>query len=132
MIRVIVPEDWNLDSFALVQICEDSRIRLLRTLNPYATDGIQGEEYGEEWEIHSRIGAASKFCGNGFWKTWTGINDQVSGGIVLHDGLCDESARHFLGMCEYPFVFCDSDNDAADAILELRPGRYLFYVSTEQ
>lgn len=37
-----------------------------------------------------------------------------------------------MEMYERPFVFCPYDKDAADAVLELRPGYYLFYVSTEQ
>lgn len=48
MFRVISPEDWALDNFALIQIGDDDTVRLHRTLNPYATDGLQGEEYGEE------------------------------------------------------------------------------------
>ena len=132
MFRVVSPENWNLEYFALIQICEDGTVRLMRTLNPCATDGVQGEEYGEEWEIQSRISASGKFRGNGFWKTWTDINGQVCGGIGLHDGLCDEEVGRFLGMCEHPFVFCNDDNDAADAVLKLRPGFYLFYVPTEQ
>lgn len=131
MFRVISPEDWALDNFALIQIADDDTVRLHRTLNPYATDGLQGEEYGEEWTLPNRITAARQFC-DGFWKTWTDINGAVTGGIILHDQLCDEGAREFMEMYERPFVFCPYDKDAAEAALELRPGRYLFYVPTEQ
>lgn len=131
MFRVFSPEDWVLDNFALIQIGDDGTVRLHRTLNPCAADGLQGEEYGEEWTLPNRINAASRFC-NGFWKTWTDINGTVAGGISLYDQRCDEGAREFVEMYERPFVFCSDDKDAADAVLELRPGYYLFYVPTEQ
>lgn len=121
MFRVFSPEDWALDNLALIQIGDDDTVRLHRTLNPYATDGLQGEEYGVEWTLPNRITAARKFC-DGFWKTWTDINGAAAGGISLYDQLCDEGARKFMEMYERPFVFCPYDKDAADAVLELRPG----------
>ena len=42
MFRVFSPEDWALDNLALIQIGDDYTVRLHRTLNPCATDGLQG------------------------------------------------------------------------------------------
>lgn len=128
MFKVITPEGWNLAYFALVEICDDDTVRLLRTLNPNAADGIQGESYGEDWKYRSRIAAASEFQGIGFWKAWTDINSKVSGKIYLYDDLCDAEARQFIGAYEYPLVLCDDDGDAADAVRHLKQGVYLFYV----
>ena len=128
MFKLIAPEDWNLAYFALIEICEDNSFRMLRTVNPDAQDGVQGEEYGEEWKYRSRIAAARKFRWNGFWKTWADVNTRLSGGVFLYDDLCDIVVAQFLGVFEHPLVICANDDDAADAAQSLSPGCYLFYV----
>lgn len=128
MFKVITPEDWNLAYFALVEICEDDAIRLLRTLDPNAVGGVRGREYGKAWAYRSRIAAARRFRWNGFWKTWKDLNSRVSGRIYLYDILRKEGVNQFLGAYEHQLVICADDDDAAEAVQSLSPGRYLFYV----
>lgn len=128
MFKVITPEDWNLACFALVEICEDDVIRLLRTLDPNAVGGVRGREYGKAWAYRSRIAAARRFKWNGFWKTWKDLNSRVSGRIYLYDILRKEGVNQFLGVYEHQLVICADDDDAAEAVQSLSPGCYLFYV----
>ena len=111
-----------------IMLCEDDSVRLLRSLNPDAEDGVQGEEFGEEWTLSDRGAAAAAFLNNGFWKTWTDINGTACGGINLYDQLCEEGVRQFMEMNDHPFVVCNDEYDAANAVLSLSPGLYLFYV----
>ena len=41
----------GLANLALIMLCEDDSVRLLRSLNPDAEDGVQGEEFGQEWTL---------------------------------------------------------------------------------
>ena len=128
MFQIISFKEGGLANLALINLCEDDSVRLLRSLNPDAEDGVQGEEFGEEWTLPDRGTAAAAFLNNGFWKTWTDINGKVCGGINLYDQLCEEGVRQFMEMNDHPFVVCNDENDAANAVLSLSPGLYLFYV----
>lgn len=127
MYQVISLEEGNPANFALIQLHSDSSVRLLRTLNPDAVDGVQGEEYGPEWTISDRKTAASAFLED-FWKCWSDISGEVCGGISLYDNLSEEGIGRFIEMYEHPVVVCNDKFDAAHAILSLAPGVYIFYV----
>ena len=128
MFQIISFKEDGLANLALIMLCEDDSVRLLRSLNPDAEDGVQGEEFGEEWTLSDRGAAAAAFLNNGFWKTWTDINGTACGGINLYDQLCEEGVRQFMEMNDHPFVVCNDEYDAANAVLSLSPGLYLFYV----
>lgn len=128
MFQIISFKEDGLANLALIKLCEDDSVRLLRSLNPDAEDGVQGEEFGEEWTLSDRGAAAAAFLNNGFWKTWTDINGTACGGINLYDQLCEEGVRQFMEMNDHPFVVCNDEYDAANAVLSLSPGLYLFYV----
>jgi hypothetical protein len=128
MFQIISFKEDGLANLALIKLCEDDSVRLLRSLNPDAEDGVQGEEFGEEWTLADRGAAAAAFLNNGFWKTWTDINGTACGGINLYDQLCEEGVRQFMEMNDHPFVVCNDEYDAANAVLSLSPGLYLFYV----
>lgn len=128
MFQIISFKEDGLANLALIKLCEDDSVRLLRSLNPDAEDGVQGEEFGEEWTLADRGAAAAAFLNNGFWRTWTDINGTACGGINLYDQLCEEGVRQFMEMNDHPFVVCNDEYDAANAVLSLSPGLYLFYV----
>ena len=128
MFQIISFKEDGLANLALIKLCEDDSVRLLRSLNPDAEDGVQGEEFGEEWTLSDRGAAAAAFLNNGFCKTWTDINGTACGGINLYDQLCEEGVRQFMEMNDHPFVVCNDEYDAANAVLSLSPGLYLFYV----
>ena len=128
MFQIISFKEDGLANLALIKLCEDNSVRLLRSLNPDAEDGVQGEEFGEKWTLSDRGAAAAAFLNNGFWKTWTDINGTACGGINLYDQLCEEGVRQFMEMNDHPFVVCNDEYDAANAVLSLSPGLYLFYV----
>lgn len=128
MFQIISFKEDGLANLALIMLCEDDSVRLLRSLNPDAEDGVQGEEFGEEWTLSDRGAAAAAFLNNGFWKTWTDIKGTACGGINLYDQLCEEGVRQFMEMNDHPFVVCNDEYDAANAVLSLSPGLYLFYV----
>lgn len=128
MFQIISFKEDGLANLALIKLCEDDSVRLLRSLNPDAEDGVQGEEFGEEWTLADRGAAAAAFLNNGFWRTWTDINGTACGGINLYDQLCEEGVRQFMEMNDHPFVVCNDEHDAANAVLSLSPGLYLFYV----
>lgn len=85
MFQIISFKEDGLANLALIKLCEDDSVRLLRSLNPDAEDGVQGEEFGEEWTLADRGAAAAAFLNNGFWRTWTDINGTACGGINLYD-----------------------------------------------
>ena len=128
MFQIVSFKENGLANLALIKLCEDDSVRLLRSLNPDAEDGVQGEEFGEEWTLADRGAAAAAFLNNGFWRTWTDINGTACGGINLYDQLCEEGVRQFMEMNDHPFVVCNDEYDAANAVLSLSPGLYLFYV----
>ena len=86
MFQIISFKEDGLANLALIKLCEDDSVRLLRSLNPDAEDGVQGEEFGEEWTLSDRGAAAAAFLNNGFWKTWTDINGTACGGILRGRG----------------------------------------------
>lgn len=48
MFQIISFKEDGLANLALIKLCEDDSVRLLRSLNPDAEDGVQGEEFGED------------------------------------------------------------------------------------
>ena len=121
--------DRILDDAALIDTGEGGTVRLLRTLNRDADSGLQGEDYNDAWTLGDRITAAATFCERGFWGTWSDINAKTSGGIHLYDDLCIEGAIQFMELHEgHPFIICQDYYDAANAVLSLEEGTYLFFV----
>ena len=59
MFQIISFKEDGLANLALIKLCEDDSVRLLRSLNPDAEDGVQGEEFGEEWTLADRGAAAA-------------------------------------------------------------------------
>ena len=51
MFQIISFKEDGLANLALIKLCEDNSVRLLRSLNPDAEDGVQGEEFGEKWTL---------------------------------------------------------------------------------
>lgn len=61
MFQIISFKEDGLANLALIKLCEDNSVRLLRSLNPDAEDGVQGEEFGEKWTLSDRGAAAAAF-----------------------------------------------------------------------
>lgn len=113
------------DQLALIRI-ETDNIRLVATLNPDATEPIQGEEYDSRWSIPRKT-VIEQIVHNGFWNTWNTINSQVPGGISLLDGLTEEGALNFIGYHDKTVISC-REQDAAVLLGTLPVGEYLFNI----
>lgn len=116
------------DTFALIEINAGGTCSLRCAINPDAMDPLQCESFGSEWTLPIQE-ATRSIEENGFWATLMEINDKVSGGIDLNDGLSIEEAKAFIGFNDHMHII-GNDLLAAIAISCLPVGTYLFIIDT--